>query len=43
MENRSYRHEINKPRPRHGHIYTKYRKCFSMMMLICIKQHLSNN
>ena len=40
MKNRSYRHDIN--RPRHGHKNSKYRKFLSMMMLICIKQHLSN-
>ena len=32
----------NRPRPRHGHRYSKYKKCLTMMMLICIKQHLSN-
>ena len=42
MKNRSHRHEINRPRPRHGHRYSKYRKCNSMMILICIKQHISN-
>ena len=30
--------KINRPRPRHGHIYSKYKKCLIMMMLICIKQ-----
>ena len=33
MKNRSHRH---------GHENSKYRKCLSMMMLICIKHHLSN-
>ena len=33
---------INRPRSRHVHKYSKYRKCLSMMMLMCIKQHLSN-
>ena len=41
-ENRSYRYDINRPRFRHGHKYSKYKKCLSMMMLICIKQHLNN-
>ena len=26
---------------RHGHKYTKYEKCLSMMMLMCTKYHLS--
>ena len=39
MENRSHRHDINRPRLRHGHKNSKYRKCLSVMMLICIKQH----
>ena len=34
IKNRSQRYDINLPRPRHGHKYT--------MMVICIKQHLSN-
>ena len=43
FKNRSQRYEINVPRPRHGHKYiTKYKLCFSTMMSICIKQHLSN-
>ena len=29
-------------RSRHGHKYSKCKKCLSMMMLICIKQHLSD-
>ena len=31
----------NRPRSRHGHEYSKYKKFLSMIMLICIKQHLS--
>ena len=42
MKNRSHRHDINRPRLRPGHKNTKYRKFLNMMMLICIKQHLSN-
>ena len=42
MNNRSYRYDINRPRSRHGHKYGKYKKYLSMMMLICIKQQLSN-
>ena len=40
MKKVSHRHDINRPRLRHGHKYRKH-KCLSMMMLICIKQHLS--
>ena len=32
----------NGPRPRHGHKHTKYKMCLSIMMAICIKQHLNN-
>ena len=42
MENRSQRYDINRHRPRHGHKYTKYKMWLSIMMVICIKQHLSN-
>ena len=40
MEKKSLRYDKNKGRSRHGHKYSKYKTC--MMMLICIKQHLSN-
>ena len=42
MKNRSHRYDINRPRARHGHKYTKYKICLSILMNICIKQHLSN-
>ena len=42
MKKRSYRYDINRPRSRHGHRYSKYKKCLGMMMLIFIKQRLSN-
>ena len=42
MKNRSHRCDINRPRSRDGHRYSKCEKCLSMVMLICIKQHLSN-
>ena len=42
MRIRSHRYEINRPRSRCAHKYNKYKKCLSMMMLICIKQHLNN-
>ena len=44
MKNRSHIYKINRPRPRHGHKYRKYKKCLSMMMLIyIIKQHLKQH
>ena len=42
MKNRSHIYDINGPRPKHGHKYTKYKMCFIVMMAICIEQHLSN-
>ena len=42
MKIRSHRYDLNRPKSKHGHKYSKYKKCLSMMMLICIKQHLSN-
>ena len=42
IKNRSQRYDINRSRSRHEHKYSKYKKCLSMMMLICVKQHLSN-
>ena len=43
MKNRSYRQDINRTNPRHGYEkYTKYKMCFSMMMVMCNKQHLTN-
>ena len=41
MKKRSHKQEINRPKPRHGHKYNRY-KCLSIIMLICIKQHLSD-
>ena len=41
-EKRSHRYDINRRRPRHGHKYNKYKICLSMMMLISVKQQLSN-
>ena len=40
MENRSYRYDINRSRWSHGHKYSKYKLCRSIMVLY-IKQHLS--
>ena len=42
MKNRSERYGINCPRSRHGEKYTKYKMCLTIMMVICIKQQLSN-
>ena len=42
MKNKSHRYDINWSRTRHGHKYTKYRICLIIMMIIGIKQHLSN-
>ena len=42
MKNRSHRYDITRPRARHGHKYTIYEMYLSLMMAICIKQHLSN-
>ena len=42
MKNRSHRYDINRPRSSDEHKYSKYKKYLTMMMLICIKQHLSN-
>ena len=41
-QNRSQRYGINRSRLRHGHKYAKYKMCLSMMIVICIKQQLSN-
>ena len=42
MKNSSLRCDISRPRSKHGHKYSKYKRCLTMMSLICIKQHLSN-
>ena len=42
MKNRSHRYGINGPRPRHGQKYTKYKICLGILMVIYIKQYLSN-
>ena len=40
MKNRLHRYNINRPSFRTS--YSKYKKCLTMMMLICFKQDLSN-
>ena len=42
MKNGLHKHNINRPTSRHEHKYSKYKICLSMIMLKCIKQHLSN-
>ena len=42
MKKRSHRYDINRPRPTNGHKYTKYKMCFSVMMVICIMKHPNN-
>ena len=42
MKHRSQRYDINRPRPRHGHKFTTYKMCLSIMLVICIKEHISN-
>ena len=39
VKNRSHRYDINRPRSRHRHKYSKYKKLHS---ILCVKQHLSN-
>ena len=43
IKNKTHRYDINIPKFRHGHKGSKYKECLSMMMLICVKQHLSNS
>ena len=45
MKNKSHRYDTNRRRSRHGHKYSKYTKCLTMMMMLtqsCIKQHRGN-
>ena len=42
MKNRSHRFGINRPTRRHEYKYPKYKICLSIVMVICIKQHLGN-
>ena len=42
IKNRSQKYNINRPRSRYEHNYTKYKMYLSIMMITCIKQHLSN-
>ena len=42
MKTRSQRYNINRPGSRYEHKFTEYKMRLSIMMIICIKQHLSN-
>ena len=42
MKNISHSYDINRSWSRRGQKYSKYKKCLTIMMLICIKQDLSN-
>ena len=42
MKNRLNRYDINRPRLRHGYKYVKYKMCLIIIMVVCIKQNLSN-
>ena len=42
-KNRLHRYDMNRPRPRPGHKYTKYKMCQSTIMVISIKQNLSKS
>ena len=42
IKNRSKRFEITWPRSGCGNKYTKHKMCISIMIVIYIKQHLSN-
>ena len=39
---RSHKCNMNRPRSVHEHKYSKYKNCLSIIMLLCIKQHLNN-
>ena len=32
MKNRSHKYDMNRSRSRHGHKYSEYKKCLSVMM-----------
>ena len=42
MKKSSHRYDINRPRSRDGHKYSTYKNYHITIMLICIKQQLSN-
>ena len=42
VKSKSHRYDINRPRRRNRHKYTKCKMCLRMMMVVCNKQPLSN-
>ena len=42
MKSRSPSYDMNRPSSIHRHKHSKYKKCFTIIMLACIKQNLSN-
>ena len=40
VKNRLLGYDINKPRPKHGHKYTKYNICHNTLMLIYISSNI---
>ena len=42
IKRRSHRYNINGLSSRHRYKHSKYKICLSVMMLLCIKQHLTN-
>ena len=42
MKSRSQGNDINRPMPRHGYEYIKYKMCLSIIMVSGVKQHLNN-
>ena len=40
IKNRLFGYGINKPRPKHGHKYTKYNICHNTLMLIYISSNI---
>ena len=41
MKKRSRRYDVNKPMARHGHKYTKYKECPSVMMRLYALSNIS--
>ena len=42
MKSRSQGNDINRPMPRHGYEYIKYKMCLNIIMVSGVKQHLNN-
>ena len=42
MKSISQRYDINRLWSKHGQKYTKYQMGFIVMVVVCIKEHLSN-